>query len=285
MEATLRFSSDWTETLTGDLVQGGEIAVDYDLQRLPELRSRYKGAAVWDVRGLVRFQPDLQILATSLTAPVYESPGGMTIDRSPVIATFAVPGDAAQVELWFLNIGYAPLSSESDQPIAWDSRFGDNYVFPVRSNSPAQPVTLRQGAQTNRAVVNAPSLTIEKRRHQFDAHGSTGSEIQTRANATAWVRNLSYVKNVWFDTNVFDGSNNLIHAESFPLHYSTGGDVSDFFEFNDVLYLGSRGQPGSVTPRPDARRVQLRLYYEVNGQVFTDGILHDRPLPDDGAVH
>ena len=285
MKATLKFSADWTETLTGDLIQGGEIAVDYDLQRLPEYRSIYKGAAIWDIRSLVRFQPDLQILATSLTEPVYESPGGMTIDRSPVVATFAVPGDATQVELWFLNIGYAPFNSESDQPMAWDSRFGDNYVFPVRSNSPAQPVTPRQGAQTNRAVVNAPTLTIDKRRHQFGAHGSAGSEIQTRANVTAWVRNLSYVKNVWFDTNVFDSSNNLIHAESFPLHYSTGGDVSDYFELNDVLYLGSRGQPGSVTPRPDARRVQFRLYYEVNGQVFTDGILHDHPLPEDGAVH
>src|SRR5204863_1052121 len=70
MKATLKFSSDWTETLTGDLVQGGEITVDYDLQRLPEHRSIYKGAAIWDVRGLVRFQPDRQILATSLTAPV-----------------------------------------------------------------------------------------------------------------------------------------------------------------------------------------------------------------------
>ena|SRR5438045_5167470 len=90
MKATLKFSADWTETLTGDLIQGGEIAVDYDLQRLPEYRSIYKGAAIWDIRSLVRFQPDLQILATSLTEPVYESPGGMTIDRSPVVATFAV---------------------------------------------------------------------------------------------------------------------------------------------------------------------------------------------------
>ena len=156
--------------------------------------------------------------------------------------------------------------------MAWDSRFGDNYVFPVRSNSPAQPVTPRQGAQTNRAVVNAPTLTIEKRRHQFGAHGSAGSEMQTRANVTAWVRNLSYVKNVWLDTNVFDSSNNVIHAESFPLHYSTGGDVSDYFELNDVLYLGSRGQPGSVTPRPDARRLHHRCRVTDSGAPFSKGI-------------
>jgi hypothetical protein len=58
---------------------------------------------------------------------------------------------------------------------------------------------------------------------------------------------------------------------SFPLHYKEGtGGGGDLFEFNDVLYRGARGQPGSVSPRPDAHRVQLRLSYEIGGQVFTD---------------
>jgi hypothetical protein len=105
----------------------------------------------------------------------------MTIDRSPQIATFAVPSDAAQVELWFLTVGYAHFSQP---PLAWDSRFGQNYMFPVQANSPAQPVAPRQGAQTNRGIVNVFLLTIEKQRHQFrapGAPGSAGSEMQTRA--------------------------------------------------------------------------------------------------------
>jgi hypothetical protein len=30
--------------------------------------------------------------------------------------------------------------------------------------------------------------------------------------------------------------------------------------------------------------VQLRLYFEASGQLFTDGILHDRHLVEDGGV-
>ncbi len=156
MKATIKFLNDWTQTLDGDLVQGGELAVDYELSRLPARRDTFRGAAMWDIFVLVRFQPDGQILAASVTAPVSSSPGGMTVDRSPAEANSAVPGDAAHVELWFLNIGYAHFG---EPPKAWDSHFGDNYVFAVQTNSPAQPVTPRQGAQANRGMVNAFALT------------------------------------------------------------------------------------------------------------------------------
>jgi hypothetical protein len=283
VKATIKFLNDWTQTLGGDLVQGGELAVDYDLSRLPAQRDTFRGAAVWDILALAQFQPDEQILAASVTAPVSSSPGGMTVDRSPAVAIFPVPGDAARVELWFVNIGYAHFG---ERPKAWDSRFGDNYVFAVQANSAAQPVVSRQGAQTNRDVVNAFALTIEKQRHQFIPVGSAGSELQTRVKLSAWVKNIAYVKNAWFDAHVFDAGNQLVHAQTLPLHYKTGaGGGGDLFEFDDVLYYGSRGQPGSVSPKPDVRRVQLRLYFEANGQVFTDGILHDRPLLEDGAVH
>jgi hypothetical protein len=238
---------------------------------------------VWDILSLVRFHPDRQTLAASVTAPVSSSPDGMTVDRSPAVAIFPVAGDATYVELWFLNIGYAHFG---EPPKAWDSRFGNNYVFAVQPNSPARPVTPRQVAQTNRDVVNAFALTIEKQRHQFIPVGSAGSELQTRVKLGAWVKNIAYVKNAWFDAHVFDAGNQLVHAQTLPLHYKTGaGCGGDLFEFDDVLYYGSRGRTGSVSPKPDVRRVQLRLYFEASGQVFTDGILHDRPLLEDGAVH
>lgn len=238
---------------------------------------------MWDILALAQFQPDGQILAASVTAPVSSSPGGMTVDRSPAVASFPVPGDAARVELWFLNIGYAHFG---EPPKAWDSRFGQNYVYPVQANSPVQPVTPRQSAQTNRDMVNAFALAIEKQRHQFSPAGFAGSELQTRVRVNAWVRNIAYAKNVWFDAHVFDAGNQLLQAQTLPLHYKIGaGGGGDLFEFDDVLYHGSRGQPGSVSPRPDARRVQLRLYFEASGQLLTDGILHDRQLVEDGAVH
>jgi hypothetical protein len=39
-----------------------------------------------------------------------------------------------------------------------------------------------------------------------------------------------------------------------------------------------------VQPRPDARKIQYRLYYEVSGQVFTDGILHQQQLKEDALT-
>jgi hypothetical protein len=286
VKVTIKFLNDWTQTRDGELVQGGELAVDYDLNRLPARRDTFRGAAVWDIIALVRFQPDGQILAASVTTPVSSSPGGMTVDRAPAIVSFPVPGDAASVELWFLNIGFAHFG---EPPKAWDSRFGVNYVFTVLPNPSAQPVAPRIDARAARDAVNASQLSVEKQRHQFGDAGAgvfAGSELQTRVKLAAWVRNIDYAKNVWFEAHVFDGDNQLVHAQTFPLHYKLGaGGGGDLFEFDDVLYHGSRGQPGSVSPRPDARRVQLRLYFEASGRLFTDGILHDRQLVEDGAVH
>jgi len=286
MKATAKFRNDWTETLADDLAQGGELAVEYDPSRLPQIRTHDRDAAVWDILALVRFQPNGQILAGSLTTPVRSSPGGPVVDRAPAVATFSVPGDAGHVELWFLNIG-RPRSGGAEK--AWDSRFGQNYGFSVRDTSPPQPVAYRSNAQPARDVVNVVELAVEKQRHQFAPPGSivsAGSELRTVVKLMAWVRNVTYVKHVWFDAHVFDGGNQRVHAQTVPLRYKgDGGGGGDLFEFDDVLFLGSRGQPGSVSPRPDARRLQLRLYCELDGQLFTDGILHDHALPEDGGVH
>jgi len=286
VKATAKFWDDGTDTLTGELLQGGELMVDYDLSRLLARRDTFRGAAMWDVLALVRFQPDGQTLAASVTAPVSSSLGGITVDRSPAVASFPVPGDASRVEMWFLNIGYAHFG---EPPKARDGHFGENYEFAVFPNSPAQPVIPRKDARPARDAVNAMHLGVEKQRHQFGDAGSSvfaGSELQTRVKLTAWVRNIAYAKNVWFDAHVFDAGNLLVHAQTLSLHYKIGaGGGGDLFEFNDVLYDGSRDQPGSVSPRPDARRMQLRLYFEASGQLFTDGILHDRQLVEDGAVH
>jgi hypothetical protein len=39
-----------------------------------------------------------------------------------------------------------------------------------------------------------------------------------------------------------------------------------------------------VEYRPEARKVQYRLYYEVNYQVFTDGVLHRHELQEDAVT-
>jgi hypothetical protein len=99
----------------------------------------------------------------------------------------------------------------------------------------------------------------------------------------AWVNNVAYAKNVWLDVHVFDHYDGLIHSATFPLHYQgEAGGHGDFFVFDGKIYQGVRVTPGATSARekPDARKVQYRLYFEVNSQVFTDGyFLHQHQLP------
>jgi hypothetical protein len=82
--------------------------------------------------------------------------------------------------------------------------------------------------------------------------------------------------------HVFDAADALLHSETLTLGYlEPAGGGGDLFVFDGKIYQGSMATPGSVSPRPDARLVQYRLYYEVSGQVFTDAILHQHELPED----
>src|SRR5262249_60189720 len=101
-----------------------------------------------------------------------------------------------------------------------------------------------------------------------------GSDLQTFLTVTAWVNNVAYAKNVWVDVHVFDGGDGLVQSETLTLGWAgaAGGD-GGFSTFDGKVYQGSTATPGSVSPRPDARKVQYRLYYAGNGPVFTDAIL------------
>ena len=55
--------------------------------------------------------------------------------------------------------------------------------------------------------------------------------------------------------------------------------------WEDEVYQGSGGGSGiGVWSRPDAHTVQYRLYCQVRGQVFTDGVLHQFEVPADEDV-
>lgn len=100
---------------------------------------------------------------------------------------------------------------------------------------------------------------------------------------SAWVKETAYGANTWIDVHVFDGDDRLIHAESLTLPYTGFGSVFRY-EFSGKVYQGSTATPGSVQPRPEARKIQYRLYYEVNYQIFIDGILHQFELPEDAVT-
>lgn len=110
-----------------------------------------------------------------------------------------------------------------------------------------------------------------------------GTDLQTMLKVTAWVSETTFGANAWIDVHVFDGDDKLILSETLTLSY-TGFGPFFRYEFSGKVYQGSIATPGSVQPRPEARKIQYRLYYDINYQVFTDGILHQLQLSEDAVT-
>jgi hypothetical protein len=284
---TVQFLGDWRQTQSGAVERGGRLKVEYDMQRLPRCFTKWRGAEVGDIMAYLRFHPRGEIVRGSVVAPVRdrENPPGMIIGHVPMPFEAAVPSDTTQTEIWFHN--FYQTSSRCDE---WDSRFGENYWFEVGGappRIPAQPVSYRSGAVTRPDMVNVLEQSAAKVNvFPPPAGGGSpqGSDLQTMLKVTAWVKETTYGANAWIDVHVFDADDRLIHAETLTLPYTGFGSTFQY-EFSGKVYQGSTSTPGSVQPRPEARKVQYRLYYEVNYQVFTDGILHQHELQEDAVSH
>lgn len=125
--ATLRFLLGWRELQEGPITPGGTLIVDYDPNRLPNCRLQWHGAQVWGISVTIVFHPRGQTLTGSVLEEIRQPPiSGAIVDLRPKAYVVTVPTDATSVEMWFHN-SYR-MSSSCD---AWDSRFGQNYVYTV----------------------------------------------------------------------------------------------------------------------------------------------------------
>ena len=97
----------------------------------------------------------------------------------------------------------------------------------------------------------------------------------TRLQTKVWVRNVAYDKRVWLDVDVLNRTGEPLHSETLPLEYlEPAGGAGDFFQGDLTL----RGTVARSARAAAGRRLQYRLYYEVDGQVFTDGLCHQQHL-------
>jgi hypothetical protein len=258
-DPVLRFDPDFQQHLDGEAKAGGRLRIDYAPDRVACRRERL-GVPIWSLETYIQFDP-----------------AGERYSAEGVSFSVPVPLDATSVEVWFRSSNLMGCS-------VWDSRYGQNYRFPV--TGPANPVDnvgYRAGAITDPSMVNTFRQLSSKVLRFFTDNPSDGRELDTRLAVEVWVRNLAFEKRVWIDVHVFDDSSSVALAATFPIPYEgPGGGGGDVFKFDAKIYQGSGGGPGSAWDHSDARNVQYRLYYEVNGQLFTDGILHeDEVQPDD----
>lgn len=107
--ARVVFHADHSEEQIGGIVPGGELRVEYDVNRLTTCRHSQGGNPLWDINAHVRWEPSGELTAASVRDGA---------------ATFTVPIGATRVALWFEN-----TSASGCQ--AWDSNFGANYPFDV----------------------------------------------------------------------------------------------------------------------------------------------------------
>jgi hypothetical protein len=107
--ATLRFLSDWSTQREGELQAGEPLRIEYDPARLPTCRASYRGQDAWSIACSALFHPGMTIESVGLKS------GSGEIE---------VPEGSTRVELWFNN-------TDNTGCVAWDSRYGQNYVEEV----------------------------------------------------------------------------------------------------------------------------------------------------------
>jgi hypothetical protein len=282
-KVVLEFSPDWLQSQNGTILRGDTVVVKFAPERLSACRNSMRGAELWDIEAVAKFHPRGDLVRGSLIQHL--SRDGIVATSAPRDLEITVPSDSRQIEMWFHN--FAELGGRCD---AWDSRFGDNYWFDVAGLEPVQlqdPVRYRDGAIARPEFVNVYDQTAVKK-DVFPAPPSgppVGKDLRTSLSVRAWVKNIAFVKEVWIDLHVFDRSATLIKAATLGLPWqgSASGN-GDLFSFDDEIYRGSTATPGSVSPRPNAWLVQYRLYYAVEGNLYTDAILHQLELVDDAIT-
>lgn len=136
------------------------------------------------------------------------------------------------------------------------------------------PVDLRPGAAISPETVNvfeegvsagtgALRLAPLKGRPAGDA---------IAVSVRAWVRNLAYDKDLWIDLALTE-EREMLHAETLALTYQEpAGAGGDFFTVGAAIPAPKAG----TSPQP--RTVLYRLYGQMNGQIFTDGVLHHHEI-------
>lgn len=112
----IRFDDDFTQSISGDLVAGGAVRIDYDLDRLTECRGSTGGSEVWGVTGYAQFDD-----GDPVTFGLSRLDGGRVV---PVIASVDVPDGATTLATWF-------SVSNRWGCIAYDSNYGANYDFAI----------------------------------------------------------------------------------------------------------------------------------------------------------
>ncbi|HWD09871.1 MAG TPA: hypothetical protein VHA57_12360 [Actinomycetota bacterium] len=98
--------------------------------------------------------------------------------------------------------------------------------------------------------------------------GGRRSSDAIALSVRAWVRNLAYDKDLWIDVSLAGDDGELLHAESVSLSFlEPAGGGGDFFTIGTAV-------PAPTAVEEQAPTLFYRLYGQLSGQLYTDGVLH-----------
>jgi len=270
--ATLRFRhSQGSLGLSrhGSIRPGGLLLVEYDPARLTSGGNAPTSST--EILCHVRFQPVGQTHSESILehhAPVM----GAGVSPYPAPLEVPVPVGTTEVELWFERRGPAGTT-------AWDSRYGQNYTFDVSGEG--LPIPKRSVEARPESLIDLSKIRVVEDTAAKEEAGR-GTSVRTLLAVHALTGDAAAAADTWADVHVFDAAGELIHAGSAALKQPKGNGDPALRVWEDEVYQGSGGGSGmGVWSRPDAHTVQYRLYCQLRGRVFTDGVLHQFEVPAD----
>jgi hypothetical protein len=112
--------------------------------------------------------------------------------------------------------------------------------------------------------------------------GARGSEACARLAVTVRVREAPQFTRVWVDVYAFGPGGALLTFDTHDLQYAEpAGDGGDLFSL-DAPVWGPGLTPWSSPPAVP-RTLKYRVYVRPDAGLFTDGLLHEVPLPERNA--
>lgn len=141
----------------------------------------------------------------------------------------------------------------------------------------ASPVD-RAGALVDLEMVNifAESVSHEEVSIRPRPRARSVKALRHRLFVQAWVSNVGYSKTVWVDVDLLDAGEHPLHSETLRLDFlEPAGGGGDFFALDSFV-----PSPEPAPAVQGAGRLRYRVYYWVNHELFTDGVLHEHLLPE-----
>lgn len=120
-QATVKFLTGWAEEQHGAIVRGGQLVVEYDINRMTQCQGATAyGQPAWNTVGYVLFQPGGQLFS----GPMVRHDLWQTGTSWAIPLEVTVPSDATRAEIWFYHSG-------NGCPGVYDSDYSANYHFTV----------------------------------------------------------------------------------------------------------------------------------------------------------